>query len=303
MNKQQNNKIKISIVILNLLFTQLACNLPWAPRYEDPNEVDFIPDPKYATETSESSEVIAADIPGEEIEEETSSEPAEPLNKEVPYSWEEVTLFYDPDLIIDIQASTIPAKSGDDMYEEPAPAYTQFHLLLDAGVILVVPVDAYKEAADFAGDLLLQVEQISKQKSYTDGCLPELPLVSFFNECSHQQFNSNVGFLDFQNGTGFRFVTVYGIQDIQPVSNEHLVYKFQGFTEDMKYYIIGTFRITHTDLEEMVMDIPQEIYEDATGAALNTYFQDFEDLLNDNPQNFQPALERFDAMISSIRVE
>lgn len=222
----------------------------------------------------------------------------------VQIEWDGVTLSYDPNLILDIEASTVPAKTGEDPYEMPAPSYTQFSLILDSGVILVVPIAAYLEVADFAEELFVDLSLLIDEKPEEFGdCVPELPLVAFFHHCDHQQFNANVDFVDFQNGSGVRFVTVYGIQDAVPVSNENLVYIFQGFTEDDKYYLVGGFRLTHKQLDEYVGAFPQEVYTDEDGVALGEYFSGYEELLNKTPEDFQPLLTRFDMIIESLRVE
>ena len=108
-------------------------------------------------------------------------------------------------------------------------------------------------------------------------------------------------FIDFENGSGVRFVTVYGIQDAAPVSNEILVYTFQGITEDQQCYVKASFMLTHQELEDFA-EIPAEIYSDPTGTALDTYFSDFEQLLNGDPDGFSPSLARFDLIISSIEM-
>ena len=48
--------------------------------------------------------------------------------------------WYDPKVILDIEASTIPWSEGG-AYEEPHPAYIQYSLLLDNGVISVIGIE------------------------------------------------------------------------------------------------------------------------------------------------------------------
>jgi hypothetical protein len=209
--------------------------------------------------------------------------------------------WYDPKVILDIEASTIPWSEGG-AYEEPHPAFIQYSLLLDSGAISVVEIEIYKNVSDVAAQIFPELQTlIANQNAQSSDCIPELPLVSFFHECSHQQFNSNVKFIDFENGSGVRFVTVYGIQDAAPVSNEILVYTFQGITEDQQCYVKASFMLTHQELEDFA-EIPAEIYADSTGTALDNYFSDFEQLLNGNPDGFSPSLARFDLIISSIEM-
>jgi hypothetical protein len=213
-----------------------------------------------------------------------------------------VTLFYDPNLIMDIEAATIPASEGGP-YEEPHPAYVQFSLILEGGAVSAVFIPAYEAILDSAGETFDALQSLITGKSYTAGeCIPELPLMAFYQTCDHQQFNSNVAFLDFQNGSGVRFVTVYGIQDAAPITNEHLAYLFQGITDDGQCYLRVGFQMYHTGLEDFG-EIPLDIYSDPTGDALVAYFADHERLLNEQEDGFSPPLSVFDDIISSLRVE
>jgi hypothetical protein len=288
-------------VVVCILLSQFACALFGSTT----TEADL-----QATENALSLTQIALDA---KLTPEPAETPAQPQpedqppaeTKEAQYEWGGVTLFYDPELILEIEAQTIEAKTGDEPYETPNPAYTQFSLTLDSGVVLVVPIQDYKAIADFAEGLLAELEALIKQRPSAFGdCIPELPLVTFYHICDHQQFNANVGYLDFQNGSGVRFVTVYGIQDAVPVSNENLVYVFQGITNDGKYYVNAKFRITNSELQDFGAELPPDVYADASGAALQQYFSDYEQALNGpHLQKYQPPLERFDAILKSLRVE
>jgi len=120
--------------------------------------------------------------------------------------------------------------------------------------------------------------------------------------CDHQQFNSNLSGLDFGNGSGVRFVTVYGIQDMVPVDNENLVYVFQGLTDNGKYYIKAVVRLLYSQLPE-VGEIPVDVYAAADFATVQQYFEGFEQLLNQNEAEFSPKLDWIDAFLGSLRVE
>ncbi len=214
-----------------------------------------------------------------------------------------ITLFYDPSLILDITADTVPAALEPGPYVEPHPDYVTFYLLLDSGALSVIRVQDYAALLDSAEEELQRLkEMIAARTSQVQGCIPQPPLSAFYATCSHQQFGANIDFVNFQNGSGVRFVTVYAIQDAVPVSNEHLAYVFQGFTEDERYYVSAGFHITHMDLEEFVVEIPQEVYEDASGEALRQYFEEYEAILNAAEDRYQPLLSHFDEMLSSLRV-
>ncbi len=223
---------------------------------------------------------------------------------EASISQDGVTLYYDPDLILGVEASSVAAQSGDEMYQVARPSFPQFNLVMDNGAVSVVSVEALKASSETAAATLQELQTLLSTRTQQDeSCIPEVTLFEFYQECGHQEINAGVQFLSFQNGTGVRFVTVYGIQDVVPISNEHLVYVFQGLTEDGKYYVKAGFHIYHALLEDELQDLPQEIYADETGAALQDYFAREEAFLEQNPDEFQPALEHLDALLKSLRIE
>ena len=214
-----------------------------------------------------------------------------------------ITLSYDPSLILDVTADTIPAAPEPGPFQEAHPDYVTFSFILDSGALSVVRVQDYAAISDSAEEELQRLkEMIDAGPSQAQECIPQPALSAFYTICSHQQFNANIATVDFQNGSGVRFVTVYAIQDAVPVSNENLAYVFQGFTDDERYYVLAGFHITHLDLEEFVAEIPQDVYADTSGEALRQYFDDYEALLNAAEDRYQPLLSRFDEMLSSLRI-
>ena len=215
-----------------------------------------------------------------------------------------ITLFFDPNLILDITGDTVPAAPEPGPFLEAHPDYVTFSFILDSGALSVVRVQDYAALSDSAEEEMQRLEEmIAARPSQVQECVPQPPLSAFYTTCSHQQFEANLAYLDFQNGSGVRFVTVYSIQDAVPVSNEHLAYVFQGFTEDKRYYVSAGFHITHMDLEEFVAEIPEKVYSDTSGEALRQYFEQYEALLNAAEGQYQPLLSRFDEMLGSLRIE
>ena len=76
-----------------------------------------------------------------------------------------------------------------------------------------------------------------------------------------------------------------------PVSNENLVYIFQGITDDGKYYINAGFRITNTLLEDNVLEFPPEIAADMDGSITKAYFAKFKQKLDEGTQTFLRGLQ------------
>ena len=215
-----------------------------------------------------------------------------------------ITLFFDPNLILDLTGDTQPAVSEPGPFLEAHPDYVIFSFILDSGALSVVRVQDYAALSESAeGELQRLKEMIAARPSQLQECIPQPPLTAFYTTCSHQQFDANIAYVDFQNGSGVRFVTVYAIQDAVPVSNEHLTYVFQGFTEDERYYVSAGFHITHMDLEEFVAEVPEKVYADTSGEALRQYFEDYEAILNASEGRYQPLLSRFDEILGSLCIE
>ena len=209
---------------------------------------------------------------------------------------------YDPTVIEDIQPSTVPQSAGG-MYDMPHPPYVKYDLFLDGGHIAVVEFPWLLEVSAPANEAYTGLELLLETHDFQDlNCIPEIPVSSYFSQCSHQQYHANVAFIDFANGSGVRFVTTYGIQDTVAISNESIAYVFQGFTDDGQCFVKASFRLTHEDLEEFGT-VPPEVYADSSGDLLREYFEEYRDLLENNPDGYMPGLERFDLIIESIQVD
>ena len=215
-----------------------------------------------------------------------------------------VRLYYDPQLVLDVQpiSETIPAASGDEMYAPAHPANVHFSLDMEQAQVYVASVAEYESIVDFAPGTIADLQRLIEGIDIVDDCVPELPLGTFYHDCEHQQFTSNIKQVDFVNGSGVRFVSVYSIQDMVPVDNEHLRYIFQGFTGDGKYFVKMTVRILHAQLPD-IGEIPAEIFGAADYATVKQYFADFGTTLNEMEEDFSPKLDWIDTFLASFRVE
>jgi hypothetical protein len=241
------------------------------------------------------------DIPSEEEDFQGALNAAGPdRNDEVELNIGGIQLFYNPNLIGDIQGEW--QKSSGSNMNNPYPAYMHYDLILDAGTISLVAVSSL-EYVSYSLELALDELEGLLMAQPTAGldCIPEVSKDSSIQNCDHQQFVSNIKYLDFKNGTGVRWVTVYAIQDARAVSNEFLVYRFQGLSHNGECYLKASFRLTHNDLPDNAM-IPNDVYADASGVLLQEYFANFQSLLNNNPGGYQPSVEHFDAIIESLAV-
>ena len=114
---------------------------------------------------------------------------------------------------------------------------------------------------------------------------------------------AHVEYLDFQNGTGLRYLTQYA-QALSVVNNQELCYTFQGLTLDGKYHVIAVLPANHPDLLAGPNDAPNgdpSVWGDA-GKNLQ-YLQETAQMLDEGPpSSFTPNLAELDAMIRSISI-
>ncbi len=293
----EHNRSKLALVAVSLPLMAGLCNSPLSQEQniESQAPTESVAPSSTAAGTGPSTAVLQPTTGATPLPDQTGS---------ASLTQDGITLFFDPNLILDITADTIPAAPEPSPFLEAHPDYVTFSFILDSGALSVVRVQDYAALSDNAeGEMQRLKEMIAARPPQVQECIPQPALSAFYITCSHQQFDANIAFLDFPNGSGVRFVTVYAIQDAVPVSNEHLAYVFQGFTEDERYYVSAGFHITHMDLEEFIAEVPEKVYADTSGEALRQYFEDYEAILNASEGRYQPLLSRFDEILGSLRIE
>jgi hypothetical protein len=120
-----------------------------------------------------------------------------------------------------------------------------------------------------------------------------LPLIN-----AAQVFHAQVKYLDFQNGSGVRYLTQYS-QDIFPIVNQHLFYTFQGLTQDGAYYVVAAFAIDAAGFP----DEPDISDWEAFSAGYQDYLAATVSQLDALPSDqFEPDLALLDSVIQSLRV-
>ncbi len=136
--------------------------------------------------------------------------------------------------------------------------------------------------------------------------MPEnLPFLPAFNAA--QIFHSNEQVIQFQSGTGIRFLTQYA-QAPYPVNNNSLFYTFQGITSDGAFYVSAILPINAAFLSA---DGNPETPLPADGIPFdwenfeNTpqHFELVKQKLNaTDPNAFSPSLTSLDTLIQSIKI-
>ena len=155
-----------------------------------------------------------------------------------------------------------------------------------AAELALANVNMGKVAAELQA--LLQTQQAGEP-------LPFLPLINA-QQVIHPQLQN----LDFKNGKGIRFLTMYS-QGPVPINNYELIYTFQGLTSDGKYYIAARLPVTYPALPD-----DPNVNEQLTGAGndYQNYISQTESLLNEEPAgSFTPDLSKLDALIRSLEVK
>ena len=134
--------------------------------------------------------------------------------------------------------------------------------------------------------------------------MPVLPYL--VNRDNGEVFHSNVQYLNFQNGSGVRFLAEYS-QAPFPVGKA-MAYIFQGLTNDGKYYISLTLPISQTVLDQYNLPYNNSI-SDADGyqafaEGYASYLFGALGILDTTPNSgFSPDLARLDAMVQSLNVK
>lgn len=215
-----------------------------------------------------------------------------------------VSFTYDANIAGSVQGLTIPAETiPEAMMEMSHPTYTRFNF--DVYIlgkrfhdprIEVYPVAEYKQVNKTVGGVMDALQQYLAYGT-TQGSIPFLPL---FN--AGQLVRVKVQKLNFQNGSGVRFLTMYG-QWIPPINNQSFFYTFQGLTSDGKYYVTAIFPITHASLPEFD-GVPSGFTNESWAAQAESYIaKQAADLEGQADGSFLPSVATLDALIQSLVVQ
>jgi hypothetical protein len=269
-----------------LIFAALACNIYGVPDTPAP--------PPAAADVSDST---PAPAPAEPTPEPT-------LAPDVDYQG--IQFSYDDALAGYVNMEVVPGRgSGETAEWDYTPDYVQFtfgdYLLPDTfheARIIIVPVEGYKAVNTFGGQVIDELAGVlAGRPALPAGELPFLPLWN-----AGALIQSNAAFLDFQNGSGVRYLTQHG-QAHWPINNHDLFYTFQGLTADGRYFVSAILPISHPQLQATGDDIPGGDYA-AFGDNFLGYVADIKNLLEGQAgESFTPSLEMLDAVMESLLVD
>lgn len=160
--------------------------------------------------------------------------------------------------------------------------------------ILIYPAGEYRTMSELAKAEIEELQALLETRPPApENEIPLLPLIN-----AAQVFHAQVKYLDFQNGSGVRFVTQYS-QDMGPVTNQNIFYTFQGLTQDGAYYVAAYFPVTADGLSDEPIiedwDAFAAGYQDYLAGTVNHF-----DALS--PHGFGPDLDILDGVIQSLMV-
>lgn len=282
-------------VILALTILLLACNVLSVPATQQFNTVSTIPAPTEQAPTA----------------------PATAAPTGISLVFQNVSIVIPTGLASGAQSQEIAAVNDEGGAPwEVGPAHMTITLTdyiaerddLLQPTIYIYPAAEFAAMSPGAANSLPRLKAILADPSMplTHDTLPNVP---FYN--ADQIVAAQTQRLPFKSGSGVRVVAQYA-QGVGPISNEGLLYHFEGLTSDGAYYIIATLPInapflasTSDPAAPLPSDgIPFPDLNNVTDPSIYTnYLQAVTDKLNaTNAAAFQPTLTALDALIQSITV-
>ncbi len=313
-NKFPSKKFIILSLIMSLSVT-LACSLGTVVETDESDEISIqqtlvsIQQTQIALENQVQPEPAQ---PTEEIEplepaneEVATNPPPEVVEEEPDITYEGISFSFDPSIAGGVFPSTVPEQNfGEDyMPGETYPTHFEFdfnaYALQDRfhePIIRVYPVEEYRAISSYAGNIIDNLKQtlISRPAGGSPSSIPFLPMWN-----AAQVFSAFVGYFDFQNGSGVRFLTMYG-QALYPVDNNNLFYTYQGITSDGQYYLSAILPISHPGLPEEGQINDWFAFEE----NWDTYISDTITWMEaQDSTSFNPSIDLLDAMMASFKID
>lgn len=295
-------------ILCCVLFIGLAWTLGWLhiPGLPTPN-------PTGATAAPVEQVTSAPPQPTEEVlptETEQPTQTPQPTATSQPSGvraeYRGVRFSFDPFVAQDWKAEVVPASSNPDVPWENNPEYIQFSFIgyalsetFHEAHIAVYPVKEYGTLSPAVKQEINRLRQLLADRPTTiNESIPFLPMWN-----AAQVMKAQVKYLNFEQGSGVRFLTQYG-QDVSPINNNALFYTFQGLTSDGKYYISAILPVNHPSLPASPEEgIPGGNYDQFT-QNYAAYLQQIQSTLNTLPAgSFQPDLALLDTLIQSLSIQ
>jgi hypothetical protein len=306
METKNNTKIGAIVIIIMVLLSTIACGFDFG--IGDDSESVSIQQTNVALQlTMAALESQQPTDPEEDLIEIATPIPDPTDTPEAPdISYEGISFYYDQDVVRNIIPSTIQGQNlGESaMPSDTYPTYFEFTLENYAvsdhfhdPKIRVYPVEEFQIISPYASNTIDNLQQTLNNQP-EGGLISNLPFLPMFNAA--QLFSAKVEYFDFQNGSGIRYLTMYG-QGISPVDNTNLFYTYQGITNDGRYYISAILPVINIGLPNDGSSQIEDYYQ---------FEENWEEYLSETltwleeqaPQNFFPNLEKLDLMLASFEI-
>lgn len=273
--------------------------------------------PTSAPDQAQLETMVAATL--QAVTQEAANVPTQPSGISV--SFQNVSFTIPDGLATGAQSEIVPrSESSDDMpYWETYPEHTMFTLSrVDTFVnnfdmrIAIIPAEEYKQMAEVAAERILLLQQ-----KLAGGDFREVLVLPPFNAAL--VIEAQQAKVDFPNGSGIRSIQEYHQAPV-PITNDYLIYSFQGITNDGKYYVsvIAPIRASVLVDESYNPDpnattptpvVPEggvafPAILDFDSPEYDQYYQAVNDKLSQAATDqFTPSITTLDALVQSILIQ
>jgi hypothetical protein len=215
---------------------------------------------------------------------------------------EGISFAFDRAIAADVMAELAPAADVGGLGWSIEPTHVRFtfddYVLPDTlhqPRIVVYPVDEYEAISEHGAKTIVDLRQLLVDRPAAPEAIPFLPPLN-----AGQLIRAQVAYIDFQDGTGVRFLTQYA-QTYLPINNRELFYTFQGLADDGNAYVAAILPVSHPILPPDFM-----AYEGHLGTlarTYETYIAAVRDQFDEqDASSYTPDLSQLDAMIQSLEV-
>jgi hypothetical protein len=287
--KTRLKHVAIGLVLTSVALALLSCDLS-----DVLGNGDLSPEDVLATAQALIDEHMAATP--------TSTATPEPTATPQTLDCNGATFDFDSSVAANVQYELVPQDEGEPgipftIHPEHAQYTFQGYVLADTfhnPIMRIYPVDEYVALVPSIADTVANLQQllIDRPADPPDG-IPFLPIWN-----AAQMVRAKPSYLDFQNGSGIRFLTQYG-QAYWLVNNHDMFYTFQGLTSDGACYISAIFPASNPALPDEGAPPPGQ-----TEAEILAYYDVIVPQLNAmDDASFVPSFLTLDAMIVSMEVQ
>lgn len=212
---------------------------------------------------------------------------------------EGITFTLDEAIAASVEAERVPASEAPagappwDVHPEHVQfTFADYRLAgpLHEPRLSVFPVSEFETLNALAAGQIQNLRQLLENRP--EVVEAELPFLPPFNAA--QMFHTHMAYVDFQNGSGVRYLTQYA-QDFIPINNHELFYTYQGLTGDGLHYVSAIFPVSHPSLPKDQTGTPPGDF----AAYLAGVTRQLDEA---DASSFTPGLSRLDAMIATLQV-